>query len=209
MPCDNQRPFARFLRAGAFAPISPRRGRAFGRYTMNETKDTQGTRTEEKREGQKWELVTVEVDEETARRTTLLARQAGVSKSAFLRDLLLREGAKVADVEAARMQAAPPGTVKMKTLVALVRVPERVAQGLRYGSGSLALWCGEWLAAAWDGDFDGEEWEEEVRARFGCEPADKLDFDGLDAGFVEAGSEAEKTIMGLLTERADADTSAE
>lgn len=176
---------------------------------MNETKETQGTRTEGKPEGRTWERVEVELDEDTARQATLLARQAGISKSAFLRELLLRAGEKVDADAAARMRAAPPGTVKMKTLVALVRVPERVAQGLRCGEESLARWCGEWLGAAWDGDFDGGEWGEEVRARFGCEPMDKYDFDGLDAGFVEAGGKAEKTIMGLLTERADADTSAE
>ena len=44
-----------------------------------------------------------------------------------------------------------------------------------------------------------------MRARFGCEPQDRTDFDGLDAGFVEPDSEAEQAIMGLIARRADGD----
>ena len=145
----------------------------------------------------------MELDKETAELVIRAARKARTSNSAFLRKLILG-GATGKEVE-----PGPPGLERAKTLVAVVRVPERVAQGLRCGSESLARWCGDWLGEGWGAEFDGEEWEGEVRARFGCEPGDKYDFDGLDAGFVEAGSEAEKTIMGLLTERADADTSAE
>ena len=62
---------------------------------------------------------------------------------------------------------------------------------MRYGKGSLVLWCVDGLGSVWEGDFDGNVWEKEVRARFGCEPQDRTDFDGLDAGFVEPDSEAE------------------
>ena len=172
---------------------------------MQKTKETKSTRTEGKREGRKWELVEVELDEESAELATLLARKAGVSKSALLRKLLAESGERVDAEKTAELEAAPPGTVKLETLVVVCRVPERVAQGMRWGKGSLAWWCGDGLGAMWEGDFDGNDWEKEVTARFGCVPDDRRDFDGLDAGFVEAGGEAEKAIMAMLTKRAEAD----
>lgn len=172
----------------------------FGRYTMNETKETQGTRTEA--EG-KWVRVQLELDPATDARLTLKARRAGITKSAVVRRLL-------GDVVQGAAEDWPQGAVKTKTLVAVVRVPERVAQGMKRGKGSLRWLCGEWIGGGWEAEFDEcEEWGRDVRARYGCEPEDREDFDGMDAGFVEAGSDAEKTIMALLTERAEGDTSAE
>lgn len=167
---------------------------------MNETKETQGTRTEA--EG-KWVRVQLELDPTTDAILTVKARQAGISKSAFVGRLL-------SDKVGGAGEDGPQGAVKMKTLVALVRVPERAAQGLRYGKGSLRWVCGEWVGGGYEAEFDeDDEWSNTVRSRYGCEPEDREDFDGLDAGFVEAGSDAEKTIMALLTERAEGDTSAE
>lgn len=96
---------------------------------------------------------------------------------------------------------------KMETIVALVRVPERVAKSLRYGRGSLIYWAQESLGSSWEADFDGDDpdWEKEA-ARLGASGKDRECFDGLDVGFVEAGSEAEKSIMDLVTLRADSDT---
>lgn len=167
---------------------------------MNETKETQCTRTEGERE---WVRVQLELDPATDAILTVKARQAGITKSAFIGRLL---SGKVGGAG----EDGPQGGVKMKTLVALVRVPERAAQGLRYGKGSLRWVCGEWVGGGYEAEFDeDDEWSNTVRSRYGCEPEDREDFDGLDAGFVEAGSEAEKAIMGLLAERADADTAKE
>ena len=88
----------------------------------------------------------MEVDNETAARVAEAARKAGVSKSAYLGKLVA--GAFPGwDAKTAGMECAPQGMVKMETLVALVRVPERVAQGMRYGKGSLVLWCEDGVAA--------------------------------------------------------------
>jgi hypothetical protein len=164
---------------------------------MNETKETQGTRTEGERE---WVRVQLELDPATDAILTVKARQAGITRSALIGRLL---SAKVEGLG----HDGPQGAVKMETLVALVRVPERVAQGMRYGKGSLRWVCGEWVGGGWEAEFDEDgEWANDVRARYGCEPDDRDDFDGLDAGFVEAGSNAERVIMGLLSKRADADT---
>ena len=185
---------------GPLAPFLPRGSGLFGRYTMNETKETQGTRTEAEGE---WVRVQLELDPATDARLTLKARRAGITKSAVVRRLL-------GDVVQGAAEDWPQGAVKTKTLVAVVRVPERVAQGMKRGKGSLRWLCGEWIGGGWEAEFDEcEEWGRDVRARYGCEPDDRDDFDGLDAGFVEAGSEAEKAIMGLLAERADADTAKE
>ncbi len=164
---------------------------------MNETEETQGTRTEA---AGKWVRLELELDPTTDAVLTVKARQAGITKSAYMGRLLSAKLEHAAE-------DGPPGAVKMETFVAVVRVPERVAQGMRYGKGSLRWLCQEWIGAGWEAEFDeGEEWINTVRSRYGCEPDDREDFDGLDAGFVEAGSEAEKTIMGLLAKRADADT---
>lgn len=98
---------------------------------------------------------------------------------------------------------------KMFTLVALVRMPERVARGLRAGDASLAWWCGDAVGCSWEGEWDSdpdvEPWREEVEGRWGCGPEDREKMRGWDAGFVEAGSEEEEAISRLLTMRADAD----
>ena len=90
---------------------------------MNETKETQGTRTEA--EG-KWVRVQLELDPATDARLTLKARRAGITKSAVVRRLL-------GDVVQGAAEDWPQGAVKTKTLVAVVRVPERVARGMRRG----------------------------------------------------------------------------
>lgn len=87
--------------------------------------------------------------------------------------------------------------MKMKTLVALVRVPERVAEGLKCRPNP-AEWCGRWLGAAWEGAFELDEWEDTVRERFGCVPDDRERFAGLDAGFIDAGGDAERALRGFL-----------
>ena len=98
---------------------------------------------------------------------------------------------------------------KMLTLVALVRMPERVARGLRAGDASLAWWCGEAVGCSWEGEWDSDpdavKWQKEIAERWGCGPEDRETMRGHDAGFVEAGSEAEAEIRRLLTMRADAD----
>lgn len=97
---------------------------------------------------------------------------------------------------------------KMKTLVAMVRVPERVAQGMLYGEGSLARWVLDGMEGLWESDFEDTEtaqWAEDVKRLFGCTGADRDAMEELDAGFVEAGGEAERTIAGLVAERAEAD----
>jgi hypothetical protein len=95
-----------------------------------------------------------------------------------------------------------------KTLVAMVRVPERVARGMLYGEGSLA-WCVlQGVGAVWESDFEDTEtaqWAADVKRLFGCAGADREAMRELDAGFVEAGGEAERTIAGLVAERAEAD----
>ena len=121
---------------------------------------TQGTRTAGKQEvgREQWERWEVELDNETAARVTALARKAEVSKSADLGKLVsgaIAGALPDGEAKTAGMECAPQGMVKMETLVALVRVPERVAQGMRYGKGSLVLWCEEGLSACWEGDFDG------------------------------------------------------
>lgn len=102
---------------------------------------------------------------------------------------------------------------KMFTLVALVRMPERVARGLRAVDASLAWWCGDAVGCSWEGEWDSgpdiEPWRKEVEGRWGCGPEDREKMRGWDAGFVEAGSEAEEAICRLLTMRADADEEGE
>jgi len=95
----------------------------------------------------------------------------------------------------------------MKTLVAMVRVPDNVAEGMKYGRGSLAWWVAEGVRAFWESDFDDteEEWPQAVARRFGCRPADRERMLAYDAGFVEADGEAEREVARLIAARAAAD----
>lgn len=88
---------------------------------------------------------------------------------------------------------------RMQTLVALVRVPERTAAGMRCMGEPLPWLCREWMGGGWEAEFDeAEAWDADVRARFGCGPDDREAFEGLAVGFVEAGSDAERAIVDAL-----------
>lgn len=118
------------------------------------------------------------------------------------------DGATAETATTEKKQATPKRPAAQETLVCLVRVPERVAQGMRFGDGSLADWCKDGIGSTWEGDdFDGD-WGTEVQRLFKCKPEDRVAFAAVDAGFVEPGSDAERNIMGLIAKRADADADA-
>lgn len=159
-------------------------GGLFGEY-MKETKKKNGrTRL--------W----VRLSDDELARLRALADAEGVTPGKMIGRLLERgDGGRAGGAGAA-----------MQTLVALVRVPVRAAEGFRCAGGRLPWLCREWMGGGWEAEFDeAEAWGADVRARFGCAPEDREAFEGLAVGFVEPGSEAEKTIARLLEDRAEPD----
>ena len=80
-----------------------------------------------------------------------------------------------------------------KLIVALVRVPTRAADALRYGSGDFAAWIAEAVGFQYRADFDPlpddppslREWAETVQSRFAAAPEDADAFRCERVGVVE------------------------
>lgn len=108
-----------------------------------------------------------------------------------------------AECEAGLRPATPPARGG-KLIVALVRVPERAADALRYGPGDFAGWIAGALAIQYGSDFDadagapGNPWAVEVRARYGAGPEDADAFRGMRAAVIDPTGETARAVAAAL-----------
>ena len=91
-----------------------------------------------------------------------------------------------------------------KLLVALVRIPARAADAMRYGPGDFAGWIADALAVQYGSDFDadagapGNPWAVEVRARYGAGPEDADAFRGMRAAVIDPNGETARAVAAAL-----------
>jgi len=97
-----------------------------------------------------------------------------------------------------------PDDAGSKLLVALVRVPARAADAMRYGPGDFAGWIADALAVQYSSDFDadagapGNPWAVEVRARYGAGPEDAATFRGVCATVIDPAGETARAVAAAL-----------
>ena len=103
-----------------------------------------------------------------------------------------------------RLERSDTPDADSKLIVALVRVPARSADALRYGPGDYAAWVAEAIALQYRSDFDPDPethnnpWAAEVAALYGARPDDGDAFRGLRVAVVDPESETARTVAAAL-----------
>ena len=97
-----------------------------------------------------------------------------------------------------------PDDAESKLLVALVRVPARAADAMRYGPGDFTAWIADALALQYGSEFNadagapGNPWAVEVRARYGAGPEDADLFRGMRAAVIDPVGETARAVAAAL-----------